>query len=151
MTVYDFKNALRDRIERMTNILTVTDRFMGKAERGYALLVSEKESRVIDGGRQLERRFEVSVVIFSNTKEWDGTMKKRLYDSIFPYFEIGDRHFVPLDGRDTKKEGYETITFDVEFCDTLDREEADIQLMGNITLNIISGGANGITGNSHQL
>lgn len=150
MTLCDFKNALRDRIEKKTNMLTVTDSFGGKAERGYALLADEKETSVIDGGRQIQRCFEVSVVILSPKSE-EGIMKKRLYETIFPWFELGDRRFVPLGAKDTKKEGRETVTFNVEFCDTLEREEAEVQLMGNITLNIISGGANGITGNSHQL
>ncbi len=152
VTAESFKEALRDRIERMTNYLTVADRFEGKTNGGYAVIVTEKESKIIDGGRQLEKAFEVSVVIFhSKMENENGTMKKRLYDSIFPYFAIDDRRFVPLEVRDTKKEGSETVTFTVRFCDTLERETAESQLMGNFTFNIISGGTNGITTDSHQL
>ncbi|MBQ2911160.1 MAG: hypothetical protein IJE55_02610 [Clostridia bacterium] len=152
ITAESFKEALKDRIERMTNYLTVADRFEGKAKSGYALIVTEKESKIIDGGRQLDRAFEVTIVIFhSKLESENGTMKKRLYDSIFPYFEVADRRFVPLEVRDTRKEGSETVAFTVRFCDTLDRETPESQLMGNFTFNIISGGTNGITTDSHQL
>ena len=151
ITAEIMKSALCEHIERATNTLTVPDRLDGKAEKGYVVSVKDLGSVIIDGGRQLERTMEIAVIIVHSKMNRDGgTMKKRLFDSLFPYFQIQNRRFVPLDAKDEKKEGMKCITFNVHFCDTLDRDNAEAELMGNIILNI-TGGQNGITTDSHQL
>ena len=151
ITAEIMKTALKNHIERATNTLTVTNRLDGKAEKGYVVSVKDVTSTVIDGGRQLERTMEIAVIIVhSKMNKDDGTMKKRLFDSLFPYFQIENRRFVPLEAKDERREGMECITFNVHFCDTLDREDAESELMGNIILNI-TGGKNGITTDIHQL
>ncbi|MBR4878518.1 MAG: hypothetical protein IKU13_01640 [Clostridia bacterium] len=151
ITINDFTQALADHIEKKTNILTVTDRFKGRTDAGFVVSASEGESNIIAGGTQLERRFDVSVIIFRRNETEGKTMKKRLFDSLFPYFKVCDRYFTPLNAEGKRTENMENIIFNVRFCDALGREQIDYELMGNVRLNIISGGAYGITTDCYQL
>lgn len=146
------KSEMAELLYKKTAMTACADRMPAKSDRGYIVTMCENKGRIVAGGTQIERSISVSVIcLYGKYGGMPGSMKKQLYDALFPYFAICSRRFVPLDARFEREESFGKLVFEISFCDTLDREEYEYSLMSNIKFDIFSGGINGITADSYQL